>query len=340
MPTKDDLAEELRQVKEELAQALQDVDKAKKETEDVRKESEKKGDVKPKKTVFVTKDRKLPKFDGTGDLEDWMEEIQLYCDTHEIDETKCAELMLEQLSGLAKDEVRCRVTAGVSLNTIQGVLREAFGETLTIGQLWGKFHSTKQQKENILEFSIKLMKLISRIAKLDRTTSIKRDQLLKSRFTEGLRDEHLRRDAVRLDLDHPEWDFYTLRKRVMQLAGSECSAMGNAVKAEVEQNVVSEKQKDEVLELLRKQQDTLSDMGSRLKKLEFSDKPSGKVFKKKNWKQKQGKGHKEPSKHVNDKGERLCFKCDQPGHVLARCPLKKTSTNNTEAQVEQPKESL
>ena len=283
----------------------------------------------------MTKDRKLPKFDGTGDLEDWFEEITLYCETHEIGEDKCAELMLENISGLAKDEVRCRVTCtGATLKTVQDILREAFGETLTIGQLWGKFHAKKQQKENILEFSISLMKLFGRIGKLDKTATVKQDQLLKSRFTEGLRDEHLRRDAVRLDLDHPDWDFFTLRKRVMQLAGSETSVSAKSVDVEVEQNVISEKKQDEVLDLLKKQQEQLTEMGGRLQKLETSKK---KFYGKKK-KQDKPRQRKEASKHVNEKGERLCFKCDQPGHRLAQCPERK-EVNSTQATL-QGNESL
>lgn len=335
MPTKEELQEELKQVREELEEALKEKEEAMKEAAQAKK-AVKKEDDKPKKTVFVAKDRKLPKFDGTGDLEDWMEEILLYCDTHDIEEAKSAELMLEQLSGLAKDEVRCRVQTGVALGVLQEILREAFGETLTIGQLWGKFHAKKQQqKETILEFSISLMKLFARIAKLDRSAGAKKDQLLKSRLTEGLSDEHLRRDAVRLDLDHPEWDFYTLRKRVLQLAGSESSATGNAMKVEVEQNVVSEKKQDEVLDLLKKIQDQQADIGTRLKKLETGKKQASYDKKKKDGKPGQ---RKEASKHVNEQGERLCFRCDQPGHQLAKCPMKKSSQNSVESSVQQGNE--
>ena len=323
MPTKEELEQQVKQLQDELKEAKEQ-DKA-------------------KKPMFVTKDKKLPRYNGTGDVEEWIEEIEVYCESRNLQDAQCVDVMMEHLTGIAKDEVRCReATQRETDEQIKGILRDAFGEKSTVGQLWTKFHSRRQAaKENVLEFSIALMKLLDRIAKLDQTLTDK-GPLLKSRFTEGLKDEGLRRDAVRLDLDHPDWDFFTLRKRVLQIAGVDSGAGAQVSTVEVEQSAITSS-KDEMVQLLKEYKDQLSDVASRLSRLESDGKTHGEGNRKsrsfKGSKKSRGSGRRTPRKHVNQNGERLCYRCNQPGHLIRNCPVEQrvesvntTTGNNGDTQ--------
>ena len=79
--------------------------------------------------------------------------------------------------------------------------------------------------------------------------------------------------------------------------------------------------KTKLIDLLEKQQKQLEEMSKRLATLESGATNTSTSQKKTN--KSKFKPKKDAKKHVNEKGERLCFKCDQPGHMLKDCPSKR-----------------
>ena len=65
--------------------------------------------------------------------------------------------------------------------------------------------------------SLHLVRLFDRIVQLDSSFKTGRDAQLKSRLAEAVREENLRTELRRLNLEHPELTYFDVRDRVMKL---------------------------------------------------------------------------------------------------------------------------
>ena len=138
------------------------------------------------------------------------------------------------------------------------------------------------------------------------------DKILKDKFTEGVKDEHLRRELRRLQIDCPSMPFTVFHDRAIKWVGPENSVSitikikSSVYKTEVE---VCSGHDSGVMELLKKQQEHLDKLSSMMEGMKQTR-------------------YKRKWKGTNEKGERVCFLCQDPGHMIADCPKNKKNQSS------------
>ena len=167
--------------------------------------------------VTVPRDRKFGKYGGARDdrvLEDWISDAQRA--VRGQPDREAVDYLVLHLEGVAKEEVKLRPP--VLWSTPSGVfqvLREAFGEQLTVNQARRRFFSRCQaEKESVQGFALALMTSIARVERLSGEELADKDTLLREQFVENLKDPLLRRDIKRWDRDHPDATFQDVRLEV------------------------------------------------------------------------------------------------------------------------------
>ena len=133
------------------------------------------------------------------------------------------------------------------------------------------------------------------IQKLDSSYNAHRAETLKGRLAEAARDEGLRRELRRLNIESPDLSFFEVRDRALQWLGSSQpkrrEAKANEVKAE----------KDGLQELIRHNLRSCRNNRSRLLSLQI------------------------PSEWPSSRGPRRCWICNSTGHLKGECPKRTTS---------------
>ncbi len=166
----------------------------------------------PKVTV-VPSSRKLSKYDGSGPVEDWIEEATSILDSNSLSGKKAGCYVFTSLEGNARDEIRGRGTETRESHTvIFDALREVFGEKKTAGQLRQSFYSRHQEEgESFLAFSHGLTSLADRLIRLGAYKSEERDQLLRDQFVEGICNPQLRWELGKMVETKPDCKFSDVR---------------------------------------------------------------------------------------------------------------------------------
>ena len=277
--------------------------------------------------IYVSKEiKRIPKLkrkaitvDDT-DVEEWIEDVQNYFDTRHLAEGQKIEFIYEHVDGQVRSELRYRPEQERrSAQSILKIIHDVFGDSESLSALQEMFFKRSQKADETLhEYSLSLMQLHDKIQKRSLETGITSydDKILKDKFTEGVKDEHLRRELRRLQIDCPSMPFTVFRDRAIKWVGSETSGLkaskakscSSVNKTEVE--VSGQTGHDSsLLGILKKQQEQLDKMSSMIQGL------------------KQPKYRGRWKDGTNDKGERVCFKCHQPGHLIKDCPQRQNANN-------------
>ena len=180
-----------------------------------------KAEVKP---VYVTKERHIEKFSGKPtksgqpEIEEWIQEVQSYLKSRNFSKSEQVDFILQHLGGTAKEDIQYRPTqVKEDPDRILDTLKMTFGSQETIIDLQEAFYTrTQSPGESLLEYSVVLMKMGSRIVSRDPTLKANCDEMLKGRFLEGLTDELLKRDLRKENENDPSLDFCGLREKALR----------------------------------------------------------------------------------------------------------------------------
>jgi len=176
-------------------------------------------------TVYVSRERHVDKFSGVPskdkyDAEQWCREVSRYIDTRVWDDKEKVDFILEHLLGPAREEIVYRDPSTLTSKDILGILRSVFCETDTLASLKAKFYTaTQSEDETLLNYSLRLMKLLTKIEEREGKTLPDKDSSLKGQFTEGVRDEHLRQELRRLRDEEKDLKFWEFRQRARDWMG-------------------------------------------------------------------------------------------------------------------------
>ena len=157
------------------------------------------GGVTPAIRVTVPRDRKFGKYGGTRDdrvLEDWISDAQRA--VRGQPDREAVDNLVLHLEGVAKEEVKLRPACQwLTPAGVFQILRDAFGEQLTVNQARRKFFSRRQaEKESVQGFALALMTSIARVERLSEEELEDKDTLLREQFIENLKDPLLRRETI------------------------------------------------------------------------------------------------------------------------------------------------
>ena len=144
-------------------------------------------------TVYVSRERHVDKFSGVPskdkyDAEQWCREVSRYIDTRVWDDKEKVDFILEHLLGPAREEI-------------------VYRDPSTL------------EDETLLNYSLRLMKLLTKIEEREGKTLPDKDSSLKGQFTEGVRDEHLRQELRRLRDEEKDLKFWEFRQRARDWMG-------------------------------------------------------------------------------------------------------------------------
>lgn len=174
--------------------------------------------------VYLAQSRKLERFRGKPTeltFEEWVEDAKAISAVTHLKASDKATFIIDHLTGRACREILCR---GEELKEdpqqiFQVLLRvSSDGDSLLC--LQQQFFTYKlSEGEDIVAFSLELVRIYDRIVQLDPSSKSSRETQLKSRLAEGVCDDNLRTELRRLNSEHPDLSYFEAQDHVMKLEG-------------------------------------------------------------------------------------------------------------------------
>ena len=170
-----------------------------------------------KKPLVLGRDKKIEKFDGSGDFIDFCDEITHYLDSRfRGTDSQKASYLFDHLSGKARKEVKFRLgdVTKATVDDILVVLDNVFGIRETTTQLLQKFYSRNQKKtEQSEDYAYALIDIMRQLQHKAPKQYSNVDEMMKEKFADGVLDVSLKRELKRLNSDRPGLKFWELRDR-------------------------------------------------------------------------------------------------------------------------------
>jgi hypothetical protein len=188
-----------------------------------------------KKTVYVTRERKISKFAGRPrnehdlDVDDWLADINQYI--ADLNESQKLDTILSHLVGEAKDEVKLLPDEDKDTSVkILSFLKKTFKSVESIVNLTQQLSNRVQKDdESVQSYSLSLLKLQQRINRKE--AGVAPDEMVKSRFLEGIQNDALKRDLKKLAKANSRLTFSDLRKLVLTEIQDDIAAQPKVIKA-------------------------------------------------------------------------------------------------------------
>lgn len=177
---------------------------------------------KASRVVVVPRDRgtKLagrPSTDKDPEVLEWAEDMRRI--TKDLSDAEGAQLVLDHLTGAARDEIRlCPAAERANPSRIIERVLKTYTCHETPSTRWEDFYGRRQRGgESIQEFSLQLMRLLRRveIASPDSPPLEEKNSILSEKFASGLADPALRREVRRFLQENPMIEFVDLRNKVL-----------------------------------------------------------------------------------------------------------------------------
>ena len=130
-------------------------------------------------------------------------------------------LIMEHLKGKTRIEISGRGIRDDPEATCKALL-QAFGDTNDLASLLGRlFHYRQGRGESIVDCSLNIIGLFSRIVEHDPTYETRKGHTLKQRLAAAVVDQSVAREIRRLIQEAPLLDFYQMRDTVVEWVGNE-----------------------------------------------------------------------------------------------------------------------
>ena len=267
------------------------------------------------KTVYVQRERTIPKFIGYNmDIEDWIEEVQYAARGTTAEQG--ADLIYQHLTGNARDEIKY-LDGNVRQEPLQmiRILREAFGDKENAMKLQKKFLDRKQlESETLRQYSYALMDIMKRLLRKDPSVFANEDKAISGQFSENVKDVFLRKHLKRILRTQPNITFMELREEAILWAEEEENSDVNSKEKQLEKSSTtrvstiqseseSESRIKELSDILKKQSRQIDSLTKAVNSAQRYEP---------DW------YYKQPL---------ICFGCKKEGHKIADCPSKPESTN-------------
>ena len=258
--------------------------------------------------IYVTPARRIDKFlgqpqkPGDATVYEWVADARgLLATVHTIPQESKAALLIDNLGGRARQEIVGRGTeTSKSPDTIFQILLTVFGDGDLLPQLQQRFFSYLQREgETLVTCSLSLLELYDRMSQWDAALLDGRERALKGRLAEAVRDESLRRELRRLNMESPELGYFELRDRALQWLGS--GARPQRSRQDASQLEVKVDEGEDLRGIVSKQAEQLRFLEDQLNNFMLPT-----------------RGDAGPRRRFD--GPRLCWLCQSPDHFKASCP--------------------
>jgi hypothetical protein len=271
--------------------------------------------------VYVSRERKIQKFSGSrkadeDTVENFVDNMKSLISARKMIQIEQAVFVLSLLESSAKEEVKLRPTAERDTSDkICNILLEAFGERRTTAQLLKSFYERKQKDtETLREFSHALCEIYNRIYSRNTTIIPSRDQALREKFADNVRNPLLRKELKRMVRSNSSSKFLEVREEAVHWAEEDekLPPIKRNVSSEAVSTTQSNKEMDKVLQALEEQRKSIDNLSQTLISLSRSNN---------NIQRNQGgRAGRNPSlRGFDERGNRICFKCQGVGHIARDC---------------------
>ena len=276
--------------------------------------------------VYLSQGRRLDRFcdrptkKGDPSVHEWIRDMKSHIQLRKLDPLSQSSLILNHLGGKARREI---VGRGKDLQKqpkgIFEVLIRVFGDGDTLTQLQQRFYQYRQgENEDLVSCSLELVELYDRICDLDGSFKSNRERSLKGRLAEAVKDEALRRELRRLNLENPGMTFFDARDQITQWVGkSKPLSRGNVTVEKVSAD-------SEYHHLIMKQGEQIKEQQKQIEELIQAMKEVTPQERKTNNSQERYVGYRGNSSG----GPRRCFNCGSKFHIVKDCPDKPLNTQS------------
>ena len=260
-----------------------------------------------------------PKSDGGLNMQDWVADMRSTLKTRKLAPAQQAAFIIEHLSGRARQEIQGRgATVTANAEEIFRTLLRVFGDGASVGQLRSRFYTYQQKAgDDVLTCSLELYSLLRRIEGDESSFGEEQNTILKERLAEAVRDDALKRELRRLNIESPNLDYFDLRDRAVQWQGTREPVHKRSFAVE---EVGTSRSDTALHERVRDQEREIRKLRTMLSNLqrELED----------------GRGRQ---RNVN----RTCFECNSRDHLVRSCPQAAARRANQQpAAVRPPQPSI
>jgi hypothetical protein len=244
---------------------------------------------------------RLPRYGGEAGepIDTFTEEADRVLKAYKMPENIACEFLLRHLEGSARREVLGLPEGG--RDTVQKItthLKKIFGDRRPRVLHIEQFNQRKQQPgETLTSYYLSLQELAAKVKAAGGEVS---DNDLRDRFVERLLDGGLRRDLRRARELKPEITLLELREQALQWAQEEEGEAGQLITNSQATSNTTEDTLSKVLTALKGVEDRLCQVELCAKQRQ---QPS-----------------QRPQPQQQQQPSRLCYRCNQPGHMNRNCP--------------------
>jgi len=296
-------------------------------------------------TVNSFRDRKIVKFTGKENIDEWIQTVKLYVDCRTANEQEKVNFIIDHLSEDAKIELRIGIDiAKATSDEVYTLLRDVYTVKDTVFELQQQFYARNQlDDESLSDYSHVLMNKLFLLQKKSPDMFHSTDEILKQRFAEGVVDLSLKRELKRVNRESEHLKFFQIRDLAHSwMKDSEIKTTSESVEVEaLKQTVRQQEQKIEEITSLIKNKFQVSEQYSVQRGRGVSNFRSRGRFR--------GRGyHSRQNDHlsnsvdsrtdaVSDKNSQdhviICHYCNIPNHIAPNC-WKRRQDRKKQFQVE------
>lgn len=287
-------AEDLKALGEEV-ERLRIAMKEQKEYIQKQEQSWKEAEPRP---VVMMSGRRLDRFrdrstsSSEPSITEWVSDMRSQAKSRKLTAPEFSIFLLDNLAGKARQEILGR---GEALHQdpegIIKILFKVFGDGDSLPILQQRFYAYKQKEEDLITCSLNMVKLYDKIVQLDQSFAACRDASLKGRFAETVKDEGLRRELRRLNIETPTLEFFELRDRAVHWMGREFER-----KSAINQEIKIDKRESDLLEVVKRQESLIERQQEQINQMLLS-RPESEV-----------------------RRPRKCWNCGSSQHLKYNCP--------------------
>ena len=206
---------------------------------------------KAKGGIVVPKEKKVPKFNGTGDFTQWKEDMESVLNrfTNPTDKTS---FIFDHLEGPARTEIKfhCDVRKAAPAEILE-LLTNIYSSHDNVIQLQQAFSGRKQlEGESLMQYSTALLECFLEWREKDPSKALptQQEQIMKSQFAEGVSDTNLKRELHRLNTERGTLKFHELRTNAIEyletgkMSAASCQITANTDLQQLSQLVQQQQQ--------------------------------------------------------------------------------------------------